>query len=144
MTSKRSLNLLVLVAVLFSALAIGAVARSRAIPHISPESFDNLIIGDPLVGQCAIDYSILGGTATGSVSPCRESSCAVQSAAIGDTCLASTTYGANDGGTVLPAEAQLGCKVTVAGTALIQLCFNSTDAGSFDPGAGLFKARVIH
>ncbi len=125
-------------------VALAAIPRTRAIEHVSPESFSNLIIADPLKGTCSIDFGNLGGASTSTVSTCRESSCPVAAAVIGDWCGASSTYGADDGGTVLPEQARLGCKVTVAGTALIQICWSSSDAGSFDPGAGLYTARVIH
>lgn len=123
-------------------LVEGAQPRTIPIPHVSPERFENLIV-EP-TATCAIDFAVLGGAAASAVSPCRESSCTVRGAAIGDTCLASTTYGADDGGTVLPAESTLSCRVTAVNTALIKLCYQSTDAGSLDPGAGLFRVRIIH
>lgn len=123
-------------------LALAAQPKSQPILHVSPEKFENLIV-EP-TATCSIDFGNLGGSAASAVSPCRESSCAVLGAAIGDTCLASTTYGANDGGTVLPAESTLSCRVTVANTALVKLCWQSTDAGAFDPGAGLYRVRIIH
>lgn len=129
-------------AVVAATIAFAATPRTRAIPHDSPEKFSNLIV-EP-TGTGSIDFGNLGGTHVSAVSPCRESSISALGCVIGDTCLASTTYGANDGGTVLPAESTLSCRVTVADTALIKLCWQSSDAGAFDPGAGLYRARCIH
>ena len=121
----------------------GAQPRTKAIEHVSPEKFTNLIIEPKCT--CAVDFGALSGTANAAVPSCRESSaCACTGAVIGDVCFASTTYGADDGGTVLPAESFLSCRVTVANQVLFKLCNPSTDAGSLDPGAGLFTARLAH
>ena len=123
-------------------LVLSAQPKSTAIRHASPERFENLIV-EP-TATCSVDFGNLGGAAASAVSPCREADCTVTGAAIGDTCLASTTYGADDGGTVLPAESTLSCRVTAANTAKVKLCWQSSDAGSFDPGAGLYRVRIIH
>lgn len=123
-------------------LVEGAQPKTSAIPHVSPERFYNLIV-EPTTGPVSVDFAVLSNVAVGT--PCRDSSAfTAQNAAIGDSCLASTTYGLNDGGTALLSTSTLSCYVSAANAITFRLCFIATDAGTFDPGAGLFVGKAIH
>lgn len=125
-----------------SELIEGAQPKTAAIQHVSPEKFSNLII-EPTTGAVAIDFGALSNAALGT--PCRESAAfTATGAVIGDSCLASTTYGLNDGGTALLSTSTLSCYVSAANAITFRICFLATDGGSFDPGAGLYVGKAIH
>lgn len=124
-------------------LVEGAQPKTAAIPHVSPEKFQNLIV-EPSTGLVAIDFAALGGSLS-NVSSCRNSSASTATGCvIGDSCWASTTYGLNDGGTALAENATLTCYVSAANAVTFKLCWTSNDGGAFDPGAGLFIGKCVH
>ncbi len=122
-------------------LVLAAQPRSTPIPHVSPEKFTNLYVEPKCT--CSVDFSELSNVALGT--PCRvSSSCTCPGAVVGDSCLASTTFGIDDGGTALPATSSLSCYVSGTNAITFRLCWQATDAGTYDPGAGLFTGRAIH
>lgn len=125
-------------------LVEGAQPRTTAIPHISPEKFQNLIV-EPK-GTCNVDFAALAVLPTSLGTPCRESSnCTITggTAALTDACLASSDFG-QDGGSALLSTATLSCRVTSSTTIAFKLCVQLTDAGSYDPPAQDYTGRVIH
>lgn len=125
----------------FDELALAAQPKTNAIQHVSPEKFSNLIVEPKCT--CSVDFGALWSFGLGV--QCRESSdCVCAGAVAGDTCLAASSYGVDDGGTALPADLQLTCNVRSTGNIKFQVCYRQTDAGTLDLGAGLFTGRIIH
>lgn len=123
-------------------VADAATPRSRAIPHISPESFENLIVTP--APSCTVDFGVLSNDALGI--PCRESStCAAAKSstiALGDTCLASTTT-VTDGGVDISSTATLSCRA-VANGVVFKLCLQVTDGGTLDVNSAVYTGRIVH
>lgn len=120
-----------------------ATPRTVAIPHVSPEKFDNLIINRPITGECDWDFPALTDSRLQLATVCAETAtCAAPGAVIGDACLAASNLGA-DGGAALASTATLRCRTLTNGI-VFQLCNLSTDAGSYDLGDAGFYGRAIH
>lgn len=130
--------LFVVAALVMSTLVFAAIPRTKAIEHVSPEKFFNLLV-EPR-GDCTVNFGALSNVALGVA--CRESSaCTVTGAVAGDACLASTSLVPDDGG--WPAELSLECR-TATDAIYFRACSSFTDAGTVDPPSGTFYGRVIH
>jgi hypothetical protein len=60
---------------------------------------------------------------------------------VDDGCVASTAM--TDGGVALDTHATLTCRAVTDGV-VFQVCLNSADAGTLDPGSATFRARIFH
>lgn len=122
-------------------LVLAAQPKTNPIPHVSPERFFNLYVEPKCT--CSVDFGVLWSFGLGV--QCRESSaCTCPGATAGDACIAATSYGVDDGGTVVPEDLQLTCGVTATNAIKFKVCYRQTDAGTLDLGAGLFTGRIVH
>ena len=132
--------LLVLAVVGFSALVFAAIPKTRAIEHVSPERFKNLIV-EP-TATYSWDFPALSQRLALNL-PCAESDpFYTQGCAIGDACITSSNWGA-DGGSALPATAMLSCRA-YADYTIVRLCALETDGGVMDLGDAGYTTRCIH
>ncbi len=127
-------------------LGFAATPRTRAIEHVSPEKFKNIII-EP-AGECQVDFGLLTNAPNTLGTICRESAaCVATGCAINDACIASSRAGGGglvpDGGDPLPALAVLSCRAATDAV-YFRLCLNVTDGGTLDLLAENFKGRCIH
>ena len=119
--------------------AEAATPRTNAIPHVSPERFDNLIIGAPK-GSLDYDFAAIGG---GAINCIDSIGIVTTGATFGDACLAGSNHAA-DGGAVLSIEVQLSCYVSAANETKIRVCAARADAGTVDLADAGWFTKVIH
>ncbi len=98
----------------------------------------------PILGATTYDFPSLDPTVNGLGLPCAESWAVMATGAVlTDSCSASSNLGV-DGGAALLSTAQLSCRVSAANAAVLKLCVQLTDGGSYNLGDAGFYVRVFH
>ena len=109
--------------------AEAATPRTKAIEHVSPEQFNNLIIKP--AGTCSWDFTAMSSSGETSLTPRRESAtCLAVGCRITDSCHVSTDFGL-DGGAAASTSVIFSCRAVTDGVVFAAAALQ-TDGGSVD------------